>query len=192
PQPQAATDTVSKTLHFQARCISEFPGPEPKRSNLTTTGRPVKRARRLPTISLAQTRSSLGPRDIDVVGLQRGAHAADHLAGPEIFAQESHPSILGLDHGAERVTRIGGLISIEAAERKLVFELRVGVLRGRPGAHAECFRFKAREQLAQLLRGKVGNDQAARSGLTICDGVRVAEFAYALHVAEKIEQEHFL
>src|SRR5271157_2569891 len=161
PQPQAATDSVSKTLHFQTRCISEFPGPKPKRSNLTTTGRPVKQTRRLATYSLAQTRGSLGPRDIDVEGLQRGPHPADHFTGPETFAQESHPSILWLGHGAESVACIGGLIRLEAAKGKIVFERRVGVLRGRPGAHAERLRFKAHEQLAQLLRGRLRNHQAA-------------------------------
>src|SRR5208337_1941165 len=100
--------------------------------------------------------------------------------------------ILGLDHGAERVAGIGGLISIQAAERKFIFERRVGVLRGRPGAHAERFRFEAREQLAQLLRGRLRNHQATRGRLTVGNGLGVAEFAHALDVAEKIQKEHFL
>src|SRR5260370_40929499 len=61
----------------------------------------------------------LRPRDIDIESLRGGAPAANHFAGPDIFAKQRDPAIFKFAHGAKKISLVGRLIGLETLLRKV-------------------------------------------------------------------------
>src|SRR5215469_3324343 len=143
-QPQEIAASVAESRHVCTHRINKFRAFTRESSNLTTSREPVNRGG-------ASTKvSSIGPRNVDVELLDRRAHAPDHFAWPKRLAQNRHPAVLRLTDRAKRVPRVGLLVSIQTASRKIAFEFCVGGLGGAPRAETKGFALEALEQYSQL------------------------------------------
>src|SRR5882757_6283904 len=148
-------------------------------SNLATT--PTRQSRNLSSL--------LRPRDIDIERLRGGAHAANHFAGPDIFAKQRDPAIFKLAHGAKRISLVGRLIGVEAVLRKFAGKRHIVGIYAVSRANAESFRFEAFEELLQLFLRWLRNHDAARTRFAESNLLRQAEIADSFQMAEKIEHK---
>src|SRR2546421_12699865 len=132
-QPQEIAASVAESRHVCTHRINRFRAFTRGSRNLTTSRRPVNRG------SANTKMSSIGPSNVDVKFLDRRPHPPDNFAGPESFAQNCHPAILWLADRAKCVARIGVLVGVQAALRKVALERGIGGFHN--ASPAECQKF---------------------------------------------------
>src|SRR5260370_20570553 len=137
-------------------------------------------------------RHSIGPRNVDVKRLNRRPQSPDDFAGPERFAQQSHPAVFRLANGAKRVAGVRRLVRVQPALREVAFERGVNRLRRRGCSNAERLAFESLEELPQLLLIWLGQNDATLSRIAQHNLLDFAKLSHPLDVAEKIHDVRFV
>src|SRR5579859_1670217 len=185
-QPQEIAASVAESRHVWTHRINKFRAFTRELSNLTTSRRPVNRGE-------ANTKmASIGPRNVDVKSLDRRSNPPDNLARPQTVAQNGYPTIFRLADRAKCVARIGLLIGVQAALRKVAFPRSIGGLRCVSRADAEGFSLETLEALPQLFDARRGHSDAALRSFPPIEFVRSTELSNAIQVAEEIHGKRFL
>src|SRR5712691_430805 len=137
-------------------------------------------------------RHSIGPRNVDVKRLNRRPQSPDDFAGPERFAQQSHPAVFRLANGAKRVAGVRRLVRVQPALREVAFERGVNRLRRRGCSNAERLAFESLEELPQLLLIRLGQNDATLRRIAQRNLLDFAKLSHPLDVAEKIHDVRFV
>src|SRR5229473_69874 len=137
-------------------------------------------------------RHSIGPRNVDVKRLNRRPQSPDDFAGPERFAQQSHPAVFRLANSAKRVAGVRRLVRVQPALREVAFERGVNRLRRRGCSNAERLAFESLEELPQLLLIRLGQNDATLRRIAQRNLLDFAKLSHPLDVAEKIHDVRFV
>ncbi len=137
-------------------------------------------------------RSSGGEADFDVEVSENRFDPADHLAGPEIVAEQNKRAFFEVADGAKEIIGKGGVVCVHAAMRQVAFKNAIAGDQRDSGPRAERFAFEALKESGkgsrQLLRIGGRDDERTGGGIAIRDAVAPGVIADAVGVAEEIER----
>src|SRR5579862_6445428 len=131
-------------------------------------------------------------RDVNRKFLRRGSQAAHHFAGPQRFAEQSHPTVVRFADRTERIALVSVAVTIHAVARKIVGKFRVVLLAAFSRAEAKGFRRETFANLREFLSRRLRNRQAARAGVVESYVAVGTKLTHAIQMTEKIHNVRFV